>query len=250
VVVKARADPHVEARAVWGDEVLALLAGRGYPVPRSLWHGMLDESWSLVVQSRLPGEPIRTLDGRTLDGLLRLIDLQADVGLGTGGWDVSWWLEVVLFQGWEHWWERAEEAAPTTSRRLRAFLAPASDHRLPYTDAVHGDFNLTNVLTQTGAITGVVDWDHVGMGSRAVDLAGLLFDVHRLGLNTETTLPPDGDARIVRRIVDAAGERGLRCAVSYGAIARLALAAQRGERDSVETCARITHAILDSLGAR
>jgi len=47
---------------------------------------------------------------------------------------------------------------------------------------VHGDLNLTNVLAADGAITGVLDWDDVGVGWRAADLAGLLFDWHRLRL--------------------------------------------------------------------
>jgi aminoglycoside phosphotransferase (APT) family kinase protein len=41
------------------------------------------------------------------------------------------------------------------------------------TDVVHGDLNLSNVLARDGAITGIVDWDHIGVGSRALDLTEL-----------------------------------------------------------------------------
>jgi hypothetical protein len=77
----------------------------------------------VVVQARLPGQQLRTLDGPTLDALLALVDLQADQGqrLGEGGWDVSWWIGVVLFEGWEQWWDAAEAAAPRASRRLRTW---------------------------------------------------------------------------------------------------------------------------------
>jgi len=248
VIVKASANPFAGARAAWAAEALRVLAARDYPVPDFLWHGALDARWSLVVQGRLAGKPLHALDGSTLDDVFALIDLQADPGLGPGGWDVSWWIGVVLFEGWEHWWEGAEATAPQTSRRLRAFLEPAWGHRLAVGDVVHGDFNLTNVLAREGAITGVVDWDNVGLGSRAADLAGLLFDWHRLRLAGGATVAPDGGERLVRRIVEIAGDAGLRCTVAYGAIARLALTAQRGESDDLEVWRRVTDAILDSVG--
>jgi aminoglycoside phosphotransferase (APT) family kinase protein len=118
---------------------------------------------------------------------------------------------------------------------------------LPTSDLVHGDLNLGNVLARGGAITGVVDWDAIGLGSRAVDLTGLLCDWQRLRLAGEPELAPDGGERLVRRIVELAGEEGLRCAVTYHAIARLALTARRGERDAVETWRGVTDAILDAL---
>jgi hypothetical protein len=226
---------------------LSMLADRGYPVPGIRWHGMLDGHWSLVVQTELPGLPLRTLEPAVLDQLLALIELQADPRVESGGWDVSWWLGVVLFEGWEHWWEGTESAAPDTSRRLRAFLEPAWGHRLPVIDLVHGDLNLSNVLAADDAITGVVDWDALGEGSRTVDLAGLLFDWHRLRLARETKVAPDGHDRIVGRILDLAGDQGLRCAVTYGAIARVALTAQRGDAEGLVTWRAVTEAILDLI---
>jgi Ser/Thr protein kinase RdoA (MazF antagonist) len=102
-----------------------------------------------------------------------LVELQADHGhgLGEGGWDVSWWIGVVLFEGWEHWWA-ADAAVPQTSRRLRAFLEPAWGHRLPAVDLVHGDLSLTNVLASDGVITRLVDWDDVGLAAGLPTLAG------------------------------------------------------------------------------
>ncbi len=153
-----------------------------------------------------------------------------------------------MFDGWEGWWEGAERAAPQTTRRLRALLEPATGHRLPVADLVHGDLNLSNVLAQNGAITGVVDWEHIGVGSRALDLTSLLFDWQRLLLANETGLAADGDERLLRRIVEIAGEPGLRCTITYGAIARLALSAQRGSQGELEICRRVTDAIVDRIG--
>src|SRR5262245_53460545 len=68
--------------------------------------------------------------------LLALVDLQADPGL-RGGWDVSWWIGVVLFEGWECWWEAAESVRPLlsppslparASRAGAATTASAADH--------------------------------------------------------------------------------------------------------------------------
>jgi len=120
----------------------------------------------------------------------------------------------VLFEGWEHWCEQAEQAAPETARRLRSFLEPTRNHRLPVSDLVHGDLNLTNVLVGGGEISGVVDWDHLGLGSRAVDLTSLLFDWQRLRLADEDAAASGGGERLVRRIVEIAGEDGLRCTVA------------------------------------
>ena len=104
------------------------------------------------------------------------------------------------------------------------------------------------MLAADGAITGVVDWDAVGRGSRAADLAGLLFDWHRLHLAGDATLVTDGGERIVERIVEIAGDEGLRCAVTYHAISRLALAAQHGAGDRLAMWCRVSDAVLDSLG--
>jgi Phosphotransferase enzyme family len=249
VIVKVTANPFTPGRAAWAANAMGLLAERGYPVGSLLWHGQLAAQWFLVVQPRLPGQQLHTLDGATLDALLGLVEVQAGLApqLGEGGWDISWWIGVVLFEGWEHWWEAAEAAAPQTSRRLRAFLQPAWGYQLASEDLVHGDLNLTNVLASDGVISGVVDWDDLGVGCRAADLGGLLFDWHRLRLAGEAALAPDGDQRLVRRIVEIAGDQGLRCVVAYGAVARLGLAVQRHEPDALRTWRRVTEALLDAL---
>jgi aminoglycoside phosphotransferase (APT) family kinase protein len=142
---------------------------------------------------------------------------------------------------------RAEAVAPQASRRLRTFLQPAWGHQLPAGDLVHGDLNLTNVLADDGEIIGVVDWDDVGVGCRATDLAGLLLDWHRLQLAGREGLAPDGAERLVRRIVEIAGDQGLRCVVAYGVVARLGLAAQRNEPDALRTWRQVVDVLLDSL---
>ena len=221
------------------------------PVPVPLWWGQLDRPWWALLQPRLPGDRIDALQAPLLDELVALIELQAGLGLvlGKAGWKVSWWIDVVVFEGWEGWWNGAEQAAPHTARRLRAFLEPARGSRLPVADLVHGDFGIGNVLAQGGAVIAVVDWDHLGVGSRALDLASLLFDWQRLRLASPASAAPDGGERLGNRIVEIAGEHGLRSCVCYAAIARLALCWQHGQQDDVDMWRAVTESILDTLEA-
>jgi len=249
VVVKVSANEFAYDRAAWATEALSLLRARGMPVPVPLWWGQLDRPWWALLQPRLPGDRIDALQAPLLDELVALIELQAGLGLvlGKAGWDVSWWIDVVVFEGWEGWWNGAEQAAPHTARRLRAFLEPARGYRLPVADLVHGDFGIGNVLARGGAVTAVVDWDHLGVGSRALDLASLLFDWQRLRLASPASAAPGGGERVRDRIVEIAGEHGLRCCVCYAAIARLALGWQQGQQDDVDMWRAVTESILDSL---
>lgn len=247
VVVKVRSNPFADDRATWTAGALAVLRQRGYPVPLILWQGRLADGWFACVMERMPGEPLRCVDAQTLDDLCALVDLQTEPGTGSGGWDISWWISVVLFDGWEGWRQQAAEVAPEISKRLATLLEPAWGHRLPTQDIVHGDLNITNVLVNQGEISGVVDWDDMGLGSRAVDLTGLLFDWQRLQLADEPGLVSSGDERLTRRIVEMVGDKGLRCTIAYAAIARLALTAQRGEREALETWRKVTDALLDFI---
>ena len=222
------------------------LEARGYPVPRIFWQGQVNRRWFVVVQAWLPGEPATRLDSPLLERLLRLIEQHAEVEAGPGGWDVSEWISNVVFDEWEGWWQTAYAVAPELADRLRAFAEPARGSRLPSTDLVHHDFNLSNVLVEQGAVRGVVDWDDAGRGCRALDLTTLLFEWHRLH-QAGAAVAPDGRERLADRIVDLAGERGLRSTVTYGAIARLALTSRRGELSELAAWRRVTRALLDGL---
>src|SRR5262245_27182524 len=207
LVVKATLIPPGSDRAAWTSEVLTILRDRGYPAPQVRWSGRLDATWQLVVEQWLPGRALGRLDRALLGDLIRLVDLQASSGqpLPPGGWDVSWWLGVILFEGWEGWWDAAIEAVPATAGRLRRFLEPAWGHRLPSVDIVHGDLNPTNVLVERARVSGIVDWDHVGIGSRVVDLASLLLETQRLKVSAPARVEPGGGARLTERIEQIAG---------------------------------------------
>jgi Phosphotransferase enzyme family len=246
VVVKAVAGRFAAERAAWAAAALPVLAGRGYPVPAITWHGSLDGTWYLTIQPSLPGRPLAGLGTEELGQLLALTGLQADPQPAPAGWDVSWWISAVLFDGWEQWWDTTLAVAPGATRRLRLFLEPAWGHRMAGGDIVHHDFSLGNILARGGSITGVVDWDDAGSGSRAVDLAALLFEWHRLRLGGMPAAPCGGEL-LTRSIIAIAGDEGLRCVIAYEAIASLALAARRGDVTGTRTWRRVTGAVLDMV---
>jgi len=107
------------------------------------------------------------------------------------------------------------------------------------------DLNLTNVLSDGTSITGVVDWDEFGLNSRAADLTTILFDLQRLRLGGDAHLLALASAQLLGRIVEAAGEQGLRCAITYAAIARLAVAHRRPESDTLANWIEVTCSVLD-----
>jgi hypothetical protein len=240
VVVKAVPKPFAAERAEWAAAKLPLLARSGYPVAEPVWNGPLDDEWFVVVQSRLPGEPLDNLGPAVLEQLLGFIELQAGSPAAEGGWDISWWVSVVLFEGWEGWWRTTWRVAPQEAGRLRVLLEPAWGYRLPTDDVVHHDLSVDNVLAVDGTISGVVDWDDGGKGSRAIDLAGLLFEWHHI-VASGGEAATGGGAVIARRLFEVAGEDGLRCAVAYAGVDRIAHSAKTG---TAATWRQLTGSVL------
>jgi Phosphotransferase enzyme family len=100
--------------------------------------------------------------------------------------------------------------------RLRHWLEPVRGLRLPAADYAHNDLDLSNVLTDGARITGVVDWDEFGLGSRALDLVALAVDCEERGDSAAAD-------RLLARAAQVAGDDGLRCLVSYRIIGGLAV---------------------------
>ena len=154
-----------------------------------------------------------------LDTALRLVELQAGAGIPAGDRDFTGYAANVLFDDWDNVWAdaaRAGAAAGLLCARLRRWLQPVWGLRLPPADYAHNDLNLSNVLTDGTQITGVVDWDEFGLGSRALDLVALALDCEQCGDHTAVD-------RLLARAAQVAGGDGLRCLVSYRVIGRLAV---------------------------
>ena len=250
IVVKVREsdDGRADEKAQWCATHLAALGARGYPVPAILWHGMISAQWQVTIQNRLPGRPLARLDGPMLEEALRLVELQADAQIADERRDFAGYVANVLFDDWNEVWAyapRACAAAGPLCERLRRWLEPVWGLRLPAPDYAHNDLNSSNILTDGTRITGVVDWDEFGLGSRALDLVVLAFDGERSGDHAAAD-------RLLARAAQVAGRDGLRCLVSYRAIAGLAHLTHEwrsyGPSLADASCAGVS-AILDRLQA-
>jgi len=111
---------------------------------------------------------------------------------------------------------------------------------LAATDFAHNDLNLSNVLSDGERITGVIDWYEFGLNSRAADLTALAFDCERLD---------DGDAAdlLFARVLALVGVEGLRCLVSYRALAHLAALVRRRELGAVEVSVAVASRVFERL---
>lgn len=243
VVVKARCGERADEKTAWCAARLPLLGARGYPMPSIIWHGMVRDPWYVTVQRRLSGRPLTSLDGRLLDEVLRLVELQAGAAIEAGDRDFTGYIAHVLFDDWDEVWADAARAggmAGPLCARIRRWLQPVWGRRLPPADYAHNDLNLSNILTDGETITGVVDWDEFALGSRALDLTVLALDCQERGA-------PAAAARLLTRAAQVAGDDGLRCLVSYRALATLAENTREGQSPRADIQA--ISAVLDRLGA-
>jgi len=243
LVVKARCGDRADEKTAWCAARLPLLAARGYPVPAIVWHGMVRDDWHVTVQNRLPGRPLTTLDGRLLEEVLRLVERQAGAAIPAGDRDFTGYIANVLFDDWDEVWTdavRAGGAAGPLCALIRRWLQPVWGLRLPPSDYAHNDLNLSNILTDGDQITGVVDWDEFALGSRALDLVVLALDCQERGAHAAAD-------RLLSSAASAVGSAGLRCLVSYRALAALAENTREGQASHAEIQA--IEAVLAKLRA-
>jgi aminoglycoside phosphotransferase (APT) family kinase protein len=231
LVVKASRGERPYEKTQWCADRLPLLGARGYPVPSIIWHGMVRGPWHLTVQNRLPGRPLTALAWPLLDAVIELVERQAGAAIPAGDRDFTGYIANVLFDDWDEVWADAERVSGPLCARIRRWLRPVWGLRLPPTDYAHNDLNLSNILADGDRITGVIDWDEFGLGSRALDLVVLALDCEELGA----------------RAAAVAGRDGLRCLVSYRALAALAEGSREGE--PAEAGVRAIAAVLGRLTA-
>ncbi len=101
--------------------------------------------------------------------------LETQVGIGPRGpQDWSAYNRDVVFSDRYGFASEVRGSSPEGAEIVASFSALCEPYRfseLPVTDLVHGDLSTQNILVRNGRITGVVDVEAVGRGTRVSDLA-------------------------------------------------------------------------------
>lgn len=171
----------------------------GYPTPAWLAAGVTPAGVVYHVQDFVAGEPMTTMTGRTAAQLVEVIERQA----GLDPDPAHNWSPYVAgcARG-----EGPDDPRPVLRglgrpgveliEHFDAVLAAYGDIVLPDGDLVHGDFNTCNVLAHDGEVTGVIDLEAFGSGTRAIDYAWLLREAYVEGATPEAvaTIREAGEA--------------------------------------------------------
>jgi aminoglycoside phosphotransferase (APT) family kinase protein len=153
-----------------------VLRERGYPTPAWLAVGVTSAGLPYQLQEFVPGKAMADLGEAEAVLLIDLVERQAGVDPDPGrNW--SEYARSVVFGDAGAARDRLRASGPAGAAVVEAFLRLChglEDLELPSGDLVHGDLSTHNVLVQDGQVSGVVDIEALGSGTRVFDLAGLL----------------------------------------------------------------------------
>lgn len=157
-------------------EGVAKIRAAGYPTPAWLAVGTSTDGFGYQIQEFVTGHSPGQV---TVDEARLLIDL-----LGThAGLDPDpqrCWSQFVaarMTDRREDLWQQAAETGPIGRKLVQAcdrLLAAHGPVTLPTGDLVHGDFRPGNILLHSDRVSGVIDIEALGSGTRAFDYATLL----------------------------------------------------------------------------
>lgn len=223
--------------------VIGIARGRGWPTSRWLAVGPLSNDGAYIVEELIAGDHATQLAG-IADALLEAIRLQGGMKPETDQ-DWSAYIYRCVFEG-EADLAKRMGARPETAalqERLEALVATARGVILPTDDLVHGDFVLNNIVLRDGHPF-LVDAAHAGKGTRAYDLATLLFETSVGG----DYVPPSHDLarRLERLAVECVGRDGFLVCVACRVMHLLVFGGVNWA-DDVPATVRRCHEFLDGL---
>ncbi|OIH93452.1 aminoglycoside phosphotransferase family protein [Curtobacterium sp. MCBA15_001] len=220
-VVKLATSPDWAERLSTAARSVARVRAAGYPTPAWSAVGSTPAGVGFVIQEFRHGRPTEVVDERVAVALLDVIASEA----GLDPEPARCWSDFVVEQVGAGLDRLVDEARPDPGL-LAACLslaasAPLDPRRWPRTDMVHGDLRPANVLFLGDAVSGVVDIEAVGSGTRAFDHATLL---------THQAISPGAVRMVVDAGVDAAGVDVFRacCAFAFLDLARFSVQAGGG----------------------
>jgi aminoglycoside phosphotransferase (APT) family kinase protein len=168
----------------WAEQIqrasraVALVRRRGYPTPAWLAVGVTGSGSGYQVQEYAPGRPREYLTEDTARRAVDVLELQRDLDPDRE----RSWSEYVTSKLSDEWTSVISEVSATgaagaeltghASRLLSRYELPV----FPQADLVHGDFRLGNLLFDEDAVSGVIDIEALGSGTRVFDYATLLDD--------------------------------------------------------------------------
>jgi aminoglycoside phosphotransferase (APT) family kinase protein len=174
-VLKQRVDSYVDIELV--AAAVARVRAAGYPTPAWLASGRTGAGRSYWVQDHVPGRPATPLTMAKTELLLEVLERQAGLD-PLAERDPAGPVTAMALSDEDGGPRGVVRAVgPPGTALLAAYdrlLADAGPARLTGTDLVHGDFNTCNVLLGDGGVTGVIDVQDLGTGSRVIDYACLL----------------------------------------------------------------------------
>lgn len=186
------------ARVVHRAEAVARLRGAGYPTPRWLVAGATSDGCVYHVQEFVSGLPAHPLTAPTAELLLGVLEQQAGLDPDPAS-DRNAEVRVVASDesalGYRGAVRQLGAAGQALIARYDRLLDAYGDVQLPAGDMVHGDFNTCNILVRDGRVSGVIDVDALGSGSRVIDYACLLREAY-----------VDGYDATVRRMIHRAAD--------------------------------------------
>jgi hypothetical protein len=182
--------------------LVGLARAHGWPTPAWLAVGVTGDGFPYQIQDFVPGEPASRTDHHTLDLVLPLIERQRDLRPVTSQ-DLSAHVAAVVFDdahGYRSRLTRYSDAATDLVGTVVAACRGARDVVIPANDLVHGQMHSGNIMIEGDRVTGFIDVEAMGKGTRAIDHASLAL--HAALWDGE----PDAVARLIEHSRQVVGQ--------------------------------------------
>ncbi|WP_405061062.1 aminoglycoside phosphotransferase family protein [Kribbella sp. NBC_01505] len=247
VVLKWTDRPDWAPRVRQAAELVRRARAVGYPTPEWLAVGTTAAGSPYQLQEFVAGTPVRggsLVDEPLARQLIAICELQRDlVPEDRVNW--SGYAHGVVFDGWDGVHERVHAYGGEVTELVDRYDALCRRYRdavLPSDDLVHGDLNLGNLLVADGQVTGIIDIESAGAGSRAYDLVSLATSAARDGA------PPGIDELFLEAALLAGGRAtvAICAATAYVTIAEFAATLYPGSEELVAVGARRVLELLDA----
>jgi aminoglycoside phosphotransferase (APT) family kinase protein len=204
VVLKWTDDPGWAPRVRRAEELVRRARAAGYPTPEWLAVGTTAAGSPYQLQEFVVGVGLHDASMITESlarEMIAICETQRGLVPEEG---ISWsaYSRGVVFEDWDGVWERVRGYGGESAEILHGYeelCRPYRDEKLPDDDLVHGDLNVGNLIVNNGRISGIIDIEAAGAGSRAYDLVSLATSAARDGA------PPGIDELFLQAALHTAG---------------------------------------------